>query len=144
MCIRIADSGFPGGTSGKEKWKVKVAQSCLTLYDPVGYPWNSPGQNTGAFPWRGSSQARDRTLVSCIAGRFFTSWATREAKEYWSGYSIPSPADPPDLRNRTRVSYIAGRFIYQLSYPTCQCRRCKKLGFSPWVRKIPGRRAWQL
>ena len=27
----------------------------------------------------GSSQPRDRTQVSCIAGRFFTIWATREA-----------------------------------------------------------------
>ena len=27
--------------------------------------------------------------------RFFTSWATREAQEYWSGYLIPSPADLP-------------------------------------------------
>ena len=30
------------------KVKVKVAQSCLTLCDPVDCsPWNSPGQNTG-------------------------------------------------------------------------------------------------
>ena len=28
---------------------------------------------------RGSSPPRNRTWVSCIAGRFFTSWATREA-----------------------------------------------------------------
>ena len=28
---------------------------------------------------RGSSQTRDWTWVSCIAGRFFTNWATREA-----------------------------------------------------------------
>ena len=28
---------------------------------------------------RGSSQPRDRTQVSCFAGRFFTAWATREA-----------------------------------------------------------------
>ena len=28
---------------------------------------------------RGSSQPRDRTQISCTAGRFFTSWATREA-----------------------------------------------------------------
>ena len=28
---------------------------------------------------RGSSQPRDRTRVSCTAGRFFTDWATREA-----------------------------------------------------------------
>ena len=31
-----------------ERKKVKVAQSCLTLYDPMDYSlWNSPGQNTG-------------------------------------------------------------------------------------------------
>ena len=29
---------------------------------------------------RGSSQPRNWTRVSCIAGRFFTSWATREAQ----------------------------------------------------------------
>jgi len=34
---------------------------------------------------RGSSQPRDWTQVSHIAGRFFTIWATREAQEYWSG-----------------------------------------------------------
>ena len=27
--------------------------------------------------------------------------------------------------------------------PTCQCRRHKRCGFDPWVRKIPWRRAWQ-
>ena len=31
---------------------------------------------------RGSSQLRDQTQVSRIAGRVFTSWATREAQEY--------------------------------------------------------------
>ena len=34
---------------------------------------------------RGSSQPRDWIQVSHITGRFFTSWATREAQEYWSG-----------------------------------------------------------
>ena len=27
--------------------------------------------------------------------------------------------------------------------PACQCRRHKRRGFSPWVGKIPWRRAWQ-
>ena len=27
--------------------------------------------------------------------------------------------------------------------PTCQCRRCKRHGFNPWVRKIPWKRARQ-
>ena len=39
----------------------------------------------GAIPFsRGSSQPKDRTQVSHIAGRFFTSWAMKEAQEYWS------------------------------------------------------------
>ena len=33
---------------------------------------------------RGSSQPRHRTQISLIAGRFFTSWANREAQEYWN------------------------------------------------------------
>ena len=33
-----------------------------------------------AYPFsKGSSQSRNRTRVSCIAGRFFTNWAIREA-----------------------------------------------------------------
>ena len=39
-----------------------------------------------AFPFsRGSSQPRDRSQVSLLVVRFFTSWVTREAWEYWSG-----------------------------------------------------------
>ena len=39
-----------------------------------------------AIPFsRRSSPPSDGTQVSCIAGRFFTSWATRETQEYWSG-----------------------------------------------------------
>ena len=45
---------------------------------------------------RRSSQPRDRTQVSHVAGRFFTSCSTREAQEYCSGFPIPSPADLPD------------------------------------------------
>ena len=58
--------------------KVKVAQSCLTLCDPADF--TVPGIVQArilkwvAFPFsRESSQPRDRTQVSHIAGRFFTS-----------------------------------------------------------------------
>ena len=27
--------------------------------------------------------------------------------------------------------------------PACQCRRCKRQEFDPWVRKIPWKRKWQ-
>ena len=28
--------------------------------------------------------------------------------------------------------------------PVCQCKRCKRQGFTSWVRNIPWRRSWQL
>ena len=38
------------------------------------------------FPFfGGSSQPKDWTQVSLIAGRFFNNWATKEAQECWSG-----------------------------------------------------------
>ena len=47
----------------------------------VDCPWNSPGKNTGdGIPLSSiSSQPRDWTLVSCMAHRFFTISAAREA-----------------------------------------------------------------
>ena len=63
------------------KVKVKVAQLCLTLGDPMDYTVHGILQTSmlewAAFPFsRGSSQSRDQTQVSRIVGRFFTSWAT--------------------------------------------------------------------
>ena len=37
-----------------------------------------------AISFMGSSRSRDRTQVSCVAGRFFTIWATREAPRWHS------------------------------------------------------------
>jgi len=78
------------------------SESCSVVSDslwPHGLhsPWNTPGQRV-AFPLsRGSSQPRDRTWVFCIAGGFFSSWATREAQKtarydfnYVQGYHLCS------------------------------------------------------
>ena len=27
--------------------------------------------------------------------------------------------------------------------PTCQCRKCKRCRFNPWVGKIPWKKSWQ-
>ena len=64
--------------------KLKVAQLCLTLCDPMDYTVHGILQarilEWVAFPFsRGSSQPRDQTQVSHIAGKFLTSQATREA-----------------------------------------------------------------
>ena len=82
------------------KWnEVSIAQSCLTL-QPHGLVhgiFQARILEWVAFPFsRGSSQARDQTQVSHIVRIFFTSWATREAEEYWIGQPIPSSADLPD------------------------------------------------
>ena len=72
------------------RWKSEseVAQSCLSLCDPMDY--NLPGFSVhGIFQarvleWvaisfsRGSSWPKDQTQVSCIASRCFTLWATKE------------------------------------------------------------------
>ena len=81
--------------------KLQVAQLCPTLCDPMDFTFHGILQARilagVAFPYfKGFSQARDRTQISRIVGRFFTSWATRAAQEYCSGYPIPSPADVPE------------------------------------------------
>ena len=62
--------------------KVKMWKplSCVWLF---GTPWTIQSKEFSrpeywiAFPFcRGSSKPREWTQVSCIAGRFFTSWAT--------------------------------------------------------------------
>ena len=67
---------------------VWVTQLCLTLCGLMDY--SPPGSSVRGIlqarilEWvaisisRGSSRARDQIWVCCIAGRFFTVWATRE------------------------------------------------------------------
>ena len=69
---------------------VMKSESCSVVSDslrPHGLysPWNSLGQNTGVDSLsllQGIFPPKDWTQVSHIAGRFFTSWATREAPIY--------------------------------------------------------------
>ena len=73
----------------ERKEESEVAQSCLTLCDPMDC--RLPGSSIhgifqarvlewGAISFsRGSFQPRDRTQVSRITGRCFTIWGTREA-----------------------------------------------------------------
>ena len=63
-----------------------VAQSCLTLCNPMDYGLAPLSMGIlQALEWvampsfKGASQPKDRTQVCCIAGGFFIIWATREA-----------------------------------------------------------------
>ena len=64
-----------------QRVKMIATQSCPTLFDPIDY--SPPGSSIHGIlqarilEWvvmpfsRGSSQSRDQTQVSCLAGRFF-------------------------------------------------------------------------
>ena len=88
---------FPVVMYGCEKWTInkdesdrEVAQPYLTLCDHMDYTVHGVLQarilEWVAIPFSSaSSQPRDGTQVSHIAGRFFISWAIREAhKESWA------------------------------------------------------------
>ena len=73
----------------KKKVKVLIAQLCLTLWEPMDCcPSDSSVLRilqVRILEWvaisfsRGSFWLSDQTQVSCIAGRFFTVWATGKA-----------------------------------------------------------------
>ena len=89
---RLSHQGSPSQRTVSILLCLLVAQLYLTLCDPMDC--SPPGSSVHgilqarilecvAIPFtRGSSWPRDWTLVSCIAGRFFTIWATREAHIY--------------------------------------------------------------
>ena len=63
--------------------------------EPLGKP-----KDTGGIVYpscRGSAQPRNQTGVSCIAGEFFTSWATREAPQHQTSdpHSLMTPSSCP-------------------------------------------------
>jgi len=68
-------------------------------------------------------------------------------QEYWSGVPLPSPSGfPYFLQFKSELTESS---IWNWGFAggaggkefTCQCRRHKRCGFSPWARKIPWRRA---
>ena len=108
---------FPSPMHKSEKWKmviimmyfstvkwseVKVTQLCLTLCDPVDYIVHGIFQ-ARILEWvsspfsMGSAQPRNWTGVSCTAGGFFISWATREAH-----YSVTKVTRSSKLEKRLR------------------------------------------
>ena len=103
-CTLMEDCGYRKAVDGLRRlgnpvWLIVlclVAQSCSTLCNPMDCIAHQAPLSMGilqarildgiAIPSsRGSSQPRDRTQVSHIAGRFFTIWVTSEAQEYESG-----------------------------------------------------------
>ena len=96
--------------------KMLVAQSCSTLCNPTDC--SPPGSfvhgilqarilECVAISYsREPSTPRDRTQVSCIAGRFFTIWPPGKPILEWGAISYSKGSSQP--RDRTCVSYVSG------------------------------------
>ena len=96
------------------KVKVNVAQSCLTLCDPMDSPRNSPGLNTevgslsflqGIFPTQGSNPG----LPHCRGILCQLSHKGSPRILEWVAYAFSGRSPWP--RNRTGVSCIASGFF---------------------------------
>ena len=119
---------------------VSVAQLCPTLYNPMDC--NLPGSSVHGIlqarilEWvtipfsRGSYWPRDQTWVSCIAGRFFTIWATSSeicsvvSDSLWP-HGLYSPWNSPGQNTGVgSLSLLQGIFPTQGSNPGLpHCRR---------------------
>ena len=87
--------------------KVKVAHSCLSLCNPMDYTVHEILQaripHWVALPFsRWSSQPRDWTQVSHIAGGFFTNWAIRDALSLYTTLQPNSKCYRLHLQNMSR------------------------------------------
>ena len=129
--------------------EVKVARSCPALWDSMDYTVHGILQarilEWVAFPFsRGSSQPKDQTQVSRIAGRFFTSWATREAQDAsercntcynLQGLKVPTlNTRGVVLEQRKSMGFPGGSDGKESAWDP---------GFDPWVGKIPWTRKQQ-
>ena len=76
-----------------------------------------------ATPWAGAYQAPPFMGFS--------------RQEYWSGVPVPSPRDTISF---VKISHLKTT-IFFFGFPngkesTCQCRRCRRCRFNPWVGEI--------
>ena len=126
---------------------------CLTLWDPMDC--SLPGSSVhGIFQarvleWvaisfsRGSSQPRDWTQVSCIAGIHFTIWGTGEVtinRRWGSILSTKILCHLLSLLRGLHLGPMSTDFPDDASgkAPGCQCRSYKECGCIPESGRSPG------
>ena len=127
LSVSILFKGFPGGSAGRESarnagdlgWEDPLEKGTATHsnilagdFHGLCSPWNSPGHNTGVGKLS-FLQGIFPTQVSCIAGGFSTSWATRGAQECWISLSLLQWIFPTQELNRGLLH--CRRILYQLS-----------------------------
>ena len=108
-----------------------VAQSCLTVCNPAHYSPPASSVQARILEWvaisfsRGSSQPRNRTWVSCIAGRFFTVWDTTCV---WIITNLPSSKKRRNSVPLSLKCLLKSHIHIALSFTYSACRfSCRKL-----------------
>ena len=79
--------------------------------------------------FRGSSRPRDWTQVSCIPGRFFNIWATREA---WD-YDTVNRLNPNQLHNTTEKAFPDKEAQPTSQLPRRGCNPTPSGPYSAWI-----------
>ena len=114
---------------GWTSWSAGVCYSLNRVWLCNAMDWSPPGSSVHGIPqvrileWvaipfsRWSSWPRDGTWVTCIAGRFFTVWDTREVPDlytsWWNCYYKNS------LRHSSKLSKLGG-FVETPGFITSQ------------------------
>ena len=85
-------------------------------------------------------------MVSCVISPYVLSLRNLDNCSFWGRRTLNIFKEIQfnyfylNLLGLPRWGFPGGTSGKELAY---QCRRCKRLKFNPWVRKIPWRRAWQ-
>ena len=122
LCLNISLSSILSLAHGKWKWRRK-SLSRAWLYNSMDCRLSGSSVH-GIFQarileWvatpfsRASSRSRDRTQVSCITGRFFIVWATREAQKHLA--SLPAGSQAP-------ASHMTGKDTHHYTNEEAQGR----------------------
>ena len=149
-----------------DRKKMLFTQSCTTLWPHVHGILQARTMEWVAISFsRGSSQTRDWAQISCTAGRFFTTWTTREAP--WCSLRSPSflsavgqawfsaPGGTPALSGKVALSQHGSLLLSSLlrrshrtgSHPASSVTSCwweasDSSGHTPGQRLQLGRARW--
>ena len=127
---------------------VLVTQLCLILCDPRDYspPMSSVHGILQAriLEWvaisfsRGSSQPRDWTWVSCIAGRIFTDWATKGRMAWFDLLAVQGTLKSLHKHHSSKASILqcSDFFMVQLSHQYMTTGKIVALTIWTFVSKV--------
>ena len=132
VCVTRSPCCTPETLQINYKAKMLVAQLCVWLF---ATPWTVTLSSSSvhgdlrarilewvAIPFSmGTSQPKDQTVVSCIAGRLFTIWATRDA--YFN------------LKTKEKTIKLEGKIKKQLSLEQITTLASRRAEQSPYPEK---------